>query len=293
MAKNGVMKRSLRFFGLLAFFELLFFQPVVSMAGVAPGSTLTQEWQGLKDHLAQQPNLPQTELIERFRRRLLPLKDRLERILPVQRTLLQAAEPHAAKLSPWLVENLRNSALLTEIDQELAAHPRKKEIAQAVEEAAGAQKKGLDASLSGGKDESRRWAAKAAELTQTALDLLANRDQPPKEGDPKQPPQTGEQKQSPAGDPSQPSESKQNQPKPKNQKSDSSASKPSETPNSATKPDPQRSAPDSAATSSPLDSKEALKSLLKLQAQAQEQKKARREKLGVFQSGPEPVEKDW
>ena len=285
MAKNGSMKRSLRNFVPLALVELLLFQSIALSAGTGPGSTFNQEWQGLKDHLAQQPNLPLSGKGERFRRYLLPLKDRLERILPVQREALAAPEAQTGRLSPWLVENLENSVLLTEIDQELSGHPKKNEITQAVKQAAAAQKKGREAFLAGQKEASARLVAQAAEATQTALDLWANREAPPKEGEAKSSDQSGEQKPSP------------NQSQKDQGKSESPANKPGESQASSgslsSKPGQEPAGEGKDPKSVPLSSKEALRSLLKLQAQAQEQKRVRQEKLGAFRSGPEPVEKDW
>lgn len=203
--------------------------------------------------------------LKRLKQRLAPLPKRLETLVEAQR---EEGAPRAAPLE----RGLASSLALAERDPQWRQFPQREQLLQLLEQARRAQGEAGRQHRSGNARQAQAAQEQARQLTERALALLRQSEQ---EGRPKN---------------QQPDDSRSGQPDASEQGAQEPGNRQEQSTPSSTRNQPEPSA-DQAAQQ--MEAKQALKELLKLQQRAQQEKDARRERMGLFQSGPQPVERDW
>lgn len=219
-------------------------------------------------HSFEAPQSPEESSLTRLKQRLAPLPERLKQLLKAQE---ETGTPGGMAR---VEQGLASSRALVERSPKWQQFPQKAELKTLLDAAQTAQAEAARQQAAG--QDPKTEQARARQLTEAALALLQQPPKDPQEGqNPKDPNDQGEGQQSSQSQDSKPQDqTAQNQQDSKEQQKQ-----------------PQQSSPEAQAQK--LDPKEALKELLKLQQQAQQQKEDRREKMGLYRSGPQPVERDW
>lgn len=247
----------------------------------------SQDWAKIKAQLSQPEQAQQPLALDPLKAYFLPLKGRLQQILQVQAQAQSESPSNPARLR-WALKELTQSIKLASTQTPWTSHPKQKELLDLLQQAAKAQEKANQLAHASQVNRYQKSQAQARSKTQEALALL-NKKQEDKQDKP------GQEK-----NPDQPKDSQSNSSQNKDQqgqKKSDQASKKKEPSSESPKPQQQPSKPTTDSkdqnSAEASQAKEALKKLLKLKQQGEQNKELNKQKLGVRNRSQQAVEKDW
>ncbi|MDT8445566.1 MAG: hypothetical protein RRB13_01560 [bacterium] len=255
-------------------------------AGLWAAGGLEPELEPLRQGFLSSNRPPNDPALARLEHRLAPLAQRLEAILAAPKPL---ASQNPLGQSNRLYEALDSTLKLGQQDPSLQQNPKGPEVLALLEASLAAQARVGQSLKSQQPEPAARQQSEVQQAVAAALRLLQQPKQPPQDS-PKQdsehqtPPDQGQ-----SGDSKQPpQDSAQKEQKP----SSGQKSPPEEAQNTPSSQADQEGHPGDQQAQQ-MKAKEALKRLLRLQKESADAKADRRERMGLYRGGSQPVEKDW